>query len=63
MPKILKMYSFEEIARARKEGFLDAVQVLRDVKISETGLVEIAKAYEVIMLREYYRPVDDGDSE
>lgn len=42
-------YSFEDMARARKEGFLDAVQVLRDVEISERGLSEIAKAYEVIM--------------
>ena len=58
-----KRYSFEDMARARREGFLDAVQVLRDVEISSTGLVEIAKAYEVIMLRGYYRPVDDGDSE
>lgn len=63
MPKILKMYSFEEMAKARKEGFLDAVQVLRDVKISESGLVEIVKAYEVIMLREYFRASDNGDSE
>lgn len=61
MPKILKMYSFEEMARARKEGFLDAIQVLRDVKVSDNGLVEIAKAYESIMLREYYRPVDEDD--
>ena len=60
---IKKRYSFEDMARARREGFLDAVQVLRDVEISATGLVEIAKAYEVIMLRAYYRPVDDGDSE
>lgn len=60
---IEKRYSFEDMARARKEGFLDAVQVLRDVKVSETGLVEIIKAYEVIMLREYFRVSDSGDSE
>ena len=53
-------YSFEDMARARKEGFLDAVQVMRDLKVSESGLVEIAKAYEVIMMREYF---SSGDKE
>lgn len=33
-------YSFEDMARARKEGFLDAVQVLRDVKVSESGFTD-----------------------
>lgn len=60
---IERRYSFEDMARARKEGFLDAVQVMRDVKVSETGLVEIVRAYESIMLREYFRADSDGGNE
>ena len=59
MPKKLKMYSFEEMAKARKEGFLDAIQVISDIGLDVGKIEIIAKVYESLWRRQYYEVINE----
>ena len=61
MVKDLRVYTFEDLAEARLNGFMDCLQVLRDEKMSEEDIRGLIKGYRIVWRREYMRNGQQDD--
>ena len=61
MVKDLRVYTFEDLAEARLNGFMDCLQVLGDEKMSEEDIRGLIKGYRSIWRREYMRNGQQDD--
>lgn len=59
--KVLKQYDYEDMSKARLEGFMDCLQIMGDNKLTREEIDGLVKGYRSIWRREYmkYEQRDD----